>query len=68
MEALTSKNAKALSRFLGKIRWHSRMLRYLANFAMPLHAVVHRTQFSWTETKDKAYQALKVMLIQALVV
>ena len=64
----TSANAKALSRFLGQIRWHSRMLRYLADFATPLHAAVHRTPFTWSATEDKAYEALKVMLVQAPVV
>ena len=61
-QAKTPAMAKALSRFLGKIRWHSRMLRYLADFATPLHAAVHRTPFPWTAVEDKAYEALKVML------
>ena len=64
----TPKNAKALGRFLGQLRWHSRMLRHLADFATPLHAAVHRTPFRWTETEDKAYEALKIMLSQAPVV
>ena len=45
IQAKTPVNAKALSRFLGKIHWHSWMLRYLADFAMSLHTVVHRTPF-----------------------
>ena len=64
----TLTNAKSLSRFLGQIRWHSRMIRYLADFATPLHAAVHRTPFQWTATEEKAYDALKVMLTQAPVV
>ena len=68
IEALTPKNAKALSNFLGQIHWHNCMLRYLANFATPLHAVVHHTPFSCKKTEDKAYLALKVMLKQASVV
>ena len=68
IEAPTPKNAKALTRFLEQIRWHSHMLRYLTDFATPLHAVVHHTPFSWTKTEDKAYLALKVMLKQASVV
>ena len=67
-QAKTPANAKALSRFLGQIRWHSRMLRHLADFATPLHAAIHRTPFSWTTVEDKAYEALKVMLTQAPVV
>ena len=44
------------------------MPRYLADLATPLHAAVHRTPFQWTDTEDKAYQALKVLLSQASVV
>ena len=44
------------------------MLRYLADFATPLRAAVHHVPFQWTEQEEKAYQALKVMLSQALVV
>jgi hypothetical protein len=32
LEAPALHNAKALSRFLGQIRWHSRMIRQLADF------------------------------------
>ena len=45
MEAPTPTNEKALSRFLGQIRWHSRMIRYLADVVMLLHTSVHRTPF-----------------------
>ena len=68
IEAKTPSNAKALSRFLGQIYWHSCMLRSLADFATPLHATVHRTPYKWTATEDKAYEALKVMLTQAPIV
>ena len=47
--------SKALSRFLGQIRWHSRMIRHLADFATPLHTAVHRVPFQWAETEEKAY-------------
>ena len=36
----TPKNAKELGQFLSQLRWHNRMLRHLADFATPLHAVV----------------------------
>ena len=68
VEAKTPSNAKALSHFLEQIRWHNRMLRYLADFVTPLHAAIHRTPFRWPPTEDKAYEALKVMLTQAPVV
>ena len=61
----TPKNAKALGQFVGQLRWHSCMLRHLADFATPLHATVHCTPFRWTETEDMAYEALKVILTQA---
>ena len=64
----TPKNAKQLGRFLGQLRWHNRMLRHLADFATPLHVVLHRTSFRWTKTEDKAYDALKIMLSQAPIV
>ena len=65
LQAPAITNAKALSRFLGQIQYHSRMLRYLADFATLLHLVVHRLSFQWTEQEEKAYQAVKVMLSQA---
>ena len=68
LNASAPSNAKALSRFLGQIRWHSRMIRYLADFATPLHAAVHRLPFHWTSIEDDAYQALKRMLSHAPVV
>ena len=40
----------------------------IRHFAAPLHAVVHRVAFQWAKPEEKAYQALKVMLSQALVV
>ena len=65
IQAKTLTTAKALSRFLGQVRWHSHMLRYLADFATPFHAAVHRTPFKWTTIKAKAYDTLKIMLTQA---
>ena len=44
------------------------MLRYLADFATPLHTAVHTVPFRWTEQEDTAYQSLKIMLSHALVV
>jgi hypothetical protein len=61
LEAPAPHNAKALSRFLGQIRWHGRMIRHLADFATPLHAAVHRESFSWTEEEEKAFAALKAI-------
>ena len=30
-------NSKQLGRFLGQVKWHSKMLRYLADVAAPLY-------------------------------
>ena len=68
IEVKSPTNAKSLTRFLGKICWHSRMLRYVADFATPLHVVVHHTLFKWMTIEDKAYKALKIMLTQAPIV
>ena len=68
LEALAPLNAKALSRFLGQIRWHSRMIRYLADVATPLHAAVHRAPFQWTSVEQDAYDCLKKMMSRVLVV
>ena len=68
LEAPAPTNAKTLNRFLGQIRWHSRMIRYLADFATPLHAIVHKEPFTWMEEEDKAFCSLKILLSQAPVV
>ena len=68
LQAPAPTTAKALSRFLGQIRWHSRMLRHLADLATPLHATVHTTPFRWTEREDTAYNSLKILLSHAPVV
>jgi hypothetical protein len=61
-------NAKALSWFLRQIRWHSRMIQHLADFATPLHVAVHKEPFTWTEEEEKAFAVLKLLLSCALVV
>ena len=44
------------------------MIRYLANVAIPLHAVVHRAPFQWTLVEQDAYDCLKKMLSRVPVV
>ena len=64
-------NAKALSRFLGQIRWHSRMIRYLADVATPLHVAVHKTPFQWFQwstVEHDAYDCLKKILSKVPIV
>ena len=68
MDAPAPTNAKSLSRFLGHIRWHNRMMKYLANVAIPLHTMVHKTPFQWTSVEQDAYDCLKKMLSKVPVV
>ena len=68
MEAPPLTNAKALIQFLGQIRWHSRMIRYLADIATPLYVVFHKTLFHWSTTEQDAYYCLKKMLSRVPVV
>ena len=68
LEAPAPTNAKVLSRFLGQIRWHSRMIRYLADIATRLHTTVHRTPFQWTTVEQDAYNCLKKMLSKVPVI
>ena len=68
LNALAPSTTKALSRFLGQIRWHSRMLRYLPEFATPLHAAIHQAPFKWFTVEEEAYRSLKVMLSHGRVV
>jgi hypothetical protein len=68
LEAPPPQNAKALSRFLGQIKCHDRMIRHIADFATPFHATFHRELFTWTEEEDKAFIALKLLLSRASVV
>ena len=68
LETLTPTNAKALSRFLGQIRWHSRMIRYIADISIPLHTAVHEVPFHWISVEQDAYDCLKKMLSKVPVV
>ena len=63
LKALAQKKAKNFSQFLGRIRWHNRMLRYLADFMTPLHTVVHRTLFQWTYHWGRGIQRTQNNLI-----
>ena len=64
LEAPAPTNAKALSRFRGQVRWHSRMKRYLADVATPLH----KTPFQWTDVQKDAHDCLKKILYKVPVV
>ena len=68
LQAPTPTNAKALSRFLGQIRWHNRMIRYLADVSISLHTAVHKMPFQWKTVEQDAYDCLKKMLTKVPVV
>ena len=68
LNAPAPSTAKSLNRFLGQIRWHSRMLCPLADFATPLHTAIHRLPFQWSTIEEEAYRFVKVMLSHAPVV
>ena len=68
LEAPAPTNAKGLSRFLGQIIWHSRMIRYLADVAIPLHTTVHKVPFQWTSVEQDTYECLKKMISKVPVV
>ena len=65
---LPPRNTKELLRFLGQVRWHGRMLRYLADVAVPLNNVLSLPKFEWSRECDKAFQTLKLMLAKAPIV
>ena len=68
MEAPTPTTAKSLSRFIRQIRWHSQMIRYLVDVAIPLHTAVNKTPSQWTTLEQDAYDCLKKMLTKVPVV
>ena len=65
---LPTTNVEALSRFLGQIRWHSWMIRYLADVATSLHAIVHKTPFQWSTIEQDVYDYLQKMLTKVPIV
>ena len=68
MEALVPTNAKALSQVFGQIRWHTLMIRHLADVAILLHRALPKTPFQWTTLEQDAYDCLKKMLTKVPVV
>ena len=68
MDAPPLTTAKAVSQFLGQIRWHSRMIQYLADVVTPLHAAIHKVPFQWMTADQDAYDCLKKMLTKFPVV
>ena len=66
---LPPRNTKELLRLiLGQVRWHGRMLRYLADVAVPLNNVLSLPKFEWSRECNKAFRTLKLMLAKAPIV
>ena len=57
MQASPPAEPKGCMRFLGKIRWHGRHLRFLADMAIPLNEAAHTDckAFSWMAECDLAF-------------
>ena len=54
MKAL--ENLKELERFIGKVKWHSKFIKYLAHVACLLYQLTKKsTMFEWTEECQRAF-------------
>ena len=43
------KNLKQLERFVGKVKWHTRFIKYMAHVACPLYSLAKKdVVFVWT--------------------
>ena len=55
--------AKQFERFIGKIKWHTRFVKYLAHVACPLYGLTRKdVEFKWTEECQQSFEMLKRML------
>ena len=60
------KNEKELERFLGKIKWHGRFIRFMADLASPLYTLLHKdVPYKWTADHQANFETLKVLLTKA---
>lgn len=52
----TPVNLKETSRFVGKIKWHNRNLRYLSDICSPVsHLTKKGIDFLWSDAQEKAF-------------
>ena len=50
MELTPSGNLKQLERFVGKVKWHTRFIKYMAHVACPLYTLTQKDAvFKWTK-------------------
>ena len=61
-------NLKQLERFMGKVKWHTRFIKYLAHVASPLYRLRKKNVvFKWLSECQQAFEMLKKMLFTILV-
>ena len=59
-------NSKELERFMGKVKWHTRFVKYLAHVACPLYQLTKKDAlFAWTADCQHSFELLKKMLTKA---
>lgn len=61
------KTIKALRSFLGLIGYYRKFIRGYGSIATPLTAMLKKNSFSWSEPAQETFQALKIVVTQALV-
>ena len=56
-------NLKQLERFVGKVKWHTRFIKYMAHVACPLYKLTKKNGvFIWTSECQQAFEMLKKIL------
>ena len=59
-------NSKELERFIGKVKWHTQFVKYLAHVACPLYQLTRKDAlFAWTADCQYSFELLKKMLTKA---
>ena len=52
MELPPPENLKLLERFVGKVKWHTRLIKYMAHVACPFYRLTkNNAVFEWTNEK-----------------
>ena len=60
------RNEKELGRFLGKIKWHGRFIRFMADLATPLYTLMHKdVPYNWTTDHQANFETLRLLLTKA---
>ena len=60
VELPPSENLKKLERFVGKVKWHTRFIKYMAHVACPLYRLTWKDEkFEWTQECHQTFETLK---------